>query len=274
MIRRILLATDGSSPAMAAEALAEYLAYALGAELVALYVKDTRLIRFPELLDLGALSVPLTVRHEEIEEALEARARGVLARLEASAKAAGVAFTPALRTGVPYRVIAEESRAADLVVMGRAGEAHGHEVTGVGSTVERVARVAPVPVLVTGLDYAKPERLLLGYDGSPSATRALHAVADLAEGLELPVGVVSVSEELEQAEALVQEAAGYLAARGVRVHTRAVGGDSGEQLIEMQQRVDLLAIGAFGRGRVRELLLGSTTELVLRRAIGPVLLVR
>ena len=46
---RILLATDGSPQARGAEVLAEWLCYKLSAKLVALYVRDSRLIRVLEL---------------------------------------------------------------------------------------------------------------------------------------------------------------------------------------------------------------------------------
>jgi hypothetical protein len=68
MIKRLLLATDGSTPALGAERLAGYLAYELEAVLEALYVRDIRLIRMPELMDWGAISMPMPVYHEEIEK--------------------------------------------------------------------------------------------------------------------------------------------------------------------------------------------------------------
>jgi len=67
---RILLATDGSLQARGAEVLAEWLCYKLSAKLVALYVRDSRLIRVLELMDFGALTVPVPAYREELEKAL------------------------------------------------------------------------------------------------------------------------------------------------------------------------------------------------------------
>ena len=272
MIKRILLATDGSTPALSAERMAIYLARVLKAELTALFVKDVRLIRFPELLDFGAVSLPLPSYHREIDEALSARAQAVLDRV--AKEASGLPVERVVRTGVPYEVIVREARTHDLVVMGRAGEQEGHHATGLGSTVERVARTSPVPVLVAALDFNEPRRVLVGYDGSDSAARALHFVVPLVSGLGLPAVVVSVDEDLKRAAALAAEGVDYLKAHGVSADAKPLAGDPAEELVALQEPADLLAMGAFGRGRVVELLLGSTTEFVLRRAVWPVTLVR
>ncbi|WP_457629089.1 universal stress protein [Oceanithermus sp.] len=274
MIRRVLLATDGSDPALAAERLAGWLAYKTEAVLEALYVRDIRLIRMPELMDWGAISVPVPVYHKEIEEVLTARAEAVLERVRRETENAGVKVEPTIRTSVPYEVIVEEARTADLVVLGRAGEASGHEATGLGSTTERVVRTSPTPVIVAALEPQEPRRLLLAYDGSDPATRALHITADLAGSLSLPVAVLSVHDDAPRAESLAAEAAVYLEDHGLAAEILTAGGDPDERILEAEHPDDLLAMGAFGKGLIRNLLLGSTAELVLRRAVGPVLVVR
>ncbi len=272
MIKRILLATDGSRGAESAEAMALYLARSLEAELVVLFVKDARLIRYPELLDFGAISVPMPAYHEAVDEALELKGQATLERV--AKKAGGVALDRVIRTGVPYEVIVREARTFDLVVMGRAGEQEGHEATGLGSTVERVARTSPVPVLVAALGFQAPRRLIVGYDGSDLAARALHFTSELAPPLGVEVVVASVADDLERAGVLAAEGVEYLKAHGLAAGTQALAGDPAEALTTFQEPSDLLVMGAFGRGRVFELLLGSTTEYVLRRAVGPVALVR
>jgi len=274
MIKRVLLATDGSSPAVAAERLAAWLAYKTEAVLEVLYVRDIRLIRMPELMDWGAISVPVPVYHEEIEKVLSARAEAVLERVRREAESGGVRVEPVVETGVPYQVIAEEARTADLVVVGRAGEASGHEATGLGSTTERVIRTSPTPVIVAALEPRQPQRLLLAYDGSDPATRALHIAAELAAALGLSAVVLTVNDDTLKAESLAAEAVSYLEDHGIRAEAQTAAGEADDRILEAQTPNDLLAMGAFGKGLIRNLLLGSTAELVLRRAVGPVLVVR
>ena len=274
MVERILLATDGSEYARAPEALAEYLAYRLEANLCALFVKDSRAMRQLEVLDFGALTVPIATYREELERALTRAGEAALARLAQSAQVAGVRFEPKLLSGIPYEVIAKEARAFDLLVLGRAGEGSGHEPTGIGSNAGRLVRTAEVPVMVSPLAYTLPERVLVGYDGSKLSLRALHVAADLAVGLELPAVVASMDDDLEAADRLASEGAEYLVNRGISVQTNASKGDPAARLSELQEASDILTLGSFGRGTVREFLLGSTTEYLLRHALGPVLLVR
>ncbi|MGQ9692489.1 MAG: universal stress protein [Thermaceae bacterium] len=266
----LLLATDGSLAAQSAEVLAEWLAYKLQARLRVLFVRDERLIRFPQLLDLGALSIPLPVRHEEIEEALTLRGEAILSRIKRSAEEAGIPVETFLETGLPHEVIVRYARSADLLVMGRAGEAHIGEFLGLGSTADRVLRTSPTPALLAPLDYLEPTAALLGYNATESAVRALRVLRPLAKALGLPVRVVSVHEDPKVAGEWALEAQAYLEEEGVRAEALALRGDPGEHLLRLAEPEDLLALGA----PVRRFVLGSTAEYVIRHALGPVLTVR
>lgn len=267
---RILLATDGSPQARGAEVLAEWLCYKLSAKLVALYVRDSRLIRVLELMDFGALTVPVPAYREELERALGAYGEALLERIRKSAEEAGLQVEVVMDTGLPHEVILRHARTADLLVMGRSGEAHGGSFVGLGSTVDRVLRTSPTPVLVAPTDFVEIERAILGYNASESAVRALHTLASLAKPLGLLVRVVSVHDDPVQAGAWALEAQTYLQDQGIRVESLAFSGDPAEHLLSLQTPSDLLALGA----PVRRLVLGSTAEHVVRHAVGPVLTVR
>lgn len=266
----LLLATDGSPPARSAEVLGEWLAYKLQARLRVLFVRDERVIRLPQLLDLGALSIPLPVRHQELEEALTVRGEAILERIRKSAEQAGLGVETFLETGLPHEVIVRHARTADLVAMGRAGEAHLGEFLGLGSTADRVLRTSPTPVLLAPLAYVEPRGAVLGYNASESAVRALHTLRPLAKVLGLPVRVVSVHEEAEVAGAWSLEAEAYLKEEGVQTEALVFSGDPAEHLLRLAGPEDLLALGA----PVRRFVLGSTAEYVIRHALGPVLTVR
>ncbi len=267
---RILLATDGSPQAQAAEVLAEWLAYKLEAKLVALFVKDIRLLQGLEFLDLGALTIPWPTRKAELDQALTAKGEAILNRIRQSAEAAGIPAEGILDTGNPYEVILRHARTADLLVLGRSGETHGGSFTGLGSTVDRLLRTCPTPILIAPLDYVEPKGAVLGYDASESATRAMRVLASLARPLRLRVRVVSVNEDPVQAGAWALEAQTYLQDQGLLAEALAFSGDPGEHLLGLAGPEDILAVGT----PVRRLILGSTAEYVARHAVGPVLTVR
>lgn len=267
---RILLATDGSPQAKGAEVLAEWLAYKLSAKLFLLYVRDVRLLRGLEPLDLGALTIPVPVYRQELEKVLTLKGESILERLRKSAQEAGIEAEAALETGLPHEVILRYARGADLLVLGRSGEAHGGRFLGLGSTVDRVLRTSPIPVVVAPMDHVALEGALLGYNASESAVRAMHVLAALAKPLGLRVRVVSVHEDPVQAGSWALEAEAYLRDQGLEVEALALSGDPAEHLLALQNPTDLLALGA----PVRRFLLGSTAEHVVRHAVGPVLTAR
>jgi nucleotide-binding universal stress UspA family protein len=100
---RILLATDGSPQARGAEVLAEWLSYKLSAKLLALFVRDVRLIRVPELLDLGALTIPLPVYREELEKALTFKGRPSWSASGRAAKRRASRWRPFWKRACPTR---------------------------------------------------------------------------------------------------------------------------------------------------------------------------
>ena len=212
----------------------------------------------------------LLVLRTELERALALRGEAVLERVRQSALAAGVAVEAVLEEGVPHEAILRRARAADLLVLGRSGEAHGDGFGGLGSTADRVLRASPVPVLLAPGEPVELEGALLGYDASESAVRALHALAPLARALGLGVRVVSVHEDPARAEAWALEAEAYLRDHGVEASVLVLGGDAAEHLLRLQGPGDLLALGA----PVRRLVFGSTAERVIRNAQGPVLTAR
>ncbi len=273
MVKRILLATDGSEAAGSAETLAEWMAYQLGAVLEVLYVCDQRWVRFTELVDVGAFSVPLPRYRSEVQDALSAKGRAVLERLQTSATAASVVFEGRLESGIPAPVIVHESRKADLVVMGRHGEVHHGQTDGLGATAEKVVRSAVVPVIIAPLDYVKPDHLLVGYNGSEPSVRALHFAGPIAGALGLEVRVLACHENSTRAAELAAEGIEYFGAYGLEAQPLLLSGDPALQITQAQEPTYLVALGAFGGGPVRRLLLGSTTDYVLRFAVGPVLVV-
>ena len=128
--------------------------------------------------------------------------------------------------------------------------------------------------------------IVVGYDGSASATRAL----DRAAGIAGPGGqviVVSVCRSAGDAEggapapraddpgALLEAARLYLAGR-VAVDLREATGDVAEALasIAHEAGAGLIVVGAQGADFVARTLLGSVAQRLIQRAPGDVLIVR
>lgn len=275
MIQSILLAVDASENSKVAATYANYLAYKLDAVIDAVYVMDARLINTPYWTDYGAVSLPVARFSEEMRQILESQGEVVLKSVRENAEQAGVRCRTEIRSGIPALEILEAAKDCDLIVIGRHGETSKLEkARRLGGVSERVLRSSRHPVLVASLDFQEIERVLLCFDGSDRAREAMTYAVELAKRLKLPVQAISVYDDEEVANEQLEVVRNYAEAHQLDVTLVAKEGDPGEAILETAQTGDLIAMGAFGEGRIREWLLGSTTESVLRSAVQPLLMHR
>ena len=133
--------------------------------------------------------------------------------------------------------------------------------------------------------------ILLCYDGSAEAGRALERVAELAAAVPSRVTVVSVAEPLyrnppwtgyadpreEQAHRrLLDDALEELRRRGVHAESAEPTGDTGSSIVDAarERRADLVVVGSRHRGLVERLLFGSVSAELVVDAPCDVLVVR
>jgi len=88
--------------------------------------------------------------------------------------------------------------------------------------------------------------------------------------------VVHVSKGEAQADSLLKDASQRIAKAGLQVSTAKLHGNPQEQLLNYQQEHDIqmVVMGSFGHGRLREMLWGSFTSKMLHTAKIPLLLLR
>lgn len=133
--------------------------------------------------------------------------------------------------------------------------------------------------------------IVLGYDESPEARRAVRRVAELAEALDAEVVVTSVAPLLhsvgrgigpydpadppERHEELARHAARLLAEQGVRTETVTALGDAGDTIVKVadEHAADLIVLGMASHSHLARLL-GSVSDDVSHHAHCDVLLVR
>jgi len=275
MIKQILVPTDGSEHASLGVQYGVGLAKQHGASLVGLHVVDIRMLEGPFLRDISASlgTAPYVNYQNNMALILEEKGKAALEDFRQRAEKAGVQFQPVQVTGAVTHAIVEQSELADLIVMGRSGE-HGEFLGGlVGSTTESVVRHAKCPVLVTGRKEARIQRFVVAYDGSAHSRHALQFATSIGEAWLVPFEVLTVSKN---AEAVLAEAKQYLQAHDLQVEYSMREGDPRDVIVDFtrERQADLLVMGAFGHSKVRELLLGSTTQHVINHAPCPVLLAR
>ncbi len=123
---------------------------------------------------------------------------------------------------------------------------------------------------------ARPQRVLVGYDGSTSAQRALEAAAGLV-GYGSTLAVVSVGAAgADDAEAVLEDARKRLRERQLPVTYVSRRGDAADELLDAAQVLgaNILVVGARTQNGSPRRGLGAVSGDVVRRAPCDVLVVR
>jgi nucleotide-binding universal stress UspA family protein len=279
MIKSILVALDGSQHADSALEYALWLARRLRARVIGLHVLDIVSIEGSFLHDVsGSLGFePYLDFSSKMREALQERGRVLLDAFTARCETEGLAYDTVLPMGIVANEICDHARTADLVVVGHRGVNEQFSTGLLGSTTESVTRKSPKPVLVTPLQFREITRPLLAYDGSQRASAALHAAAELTSALQVPLTLVHVArDDAGEGSPVLGEAQRYLQSYEVTVTAKQLTGPPHQRIVDVLRdgRFDLLFIGAYGHSRIIEMVLGSTTEYVLRNSGAPVFLAR
>lgn len=277
MIKKILVPQDGSEYGKSALDWSLWLARKFGAELIGLHVVDIVALEGPFLHDIsGSLGFePFLNFSTKMREVLEDRGKSILKSFDEACTKAGVNKGTELSVGIVPGEICEKAKMADLVVMGRRGVNARFEYELQGSTTESVLRKSPKPVLVVPESFTEPKNPLLAYDGSPNASRAMHSAAEWAKTLGLPLTVLTVSVSGEE-KSLLKDVEDYLKPYGIKASFVNLAGDPPTTIEKYyrENRHDLLFMGTSHHSRIFEMVLGSTTEFVMRSVTGPFFLER
>jgi nucleotide-binding universal stress UspA family protein len=140
VLKKILIATDGSETAEKAADFGVQIAGLSGAKVYAVYVIDTT----------PYYSIPLDqIWSKEVYEQLEQMGNEITSNVEKTAKAAGLEAESIVLKGDPAQRIVNfaEEQNVDMIVVGSHGIG-GFERLVIGSVSEKVVRHAKIPVLV------------------------------------------------------------------------------------------------------------------------------
>ncbi|MGW5578644.1 universal stress protein [Micromonospora chokoriensis] len=284
MNRPVVVGVDGSPSSLVA---AEHAAHAAQLRSRPLHLVHGFLHPLGYGVSLNPYDLGVPAPSEDAQKMLERTAT------ELSDRWPGLAVEVRQVAGGPGITMIEESRRADLVVVGSRGLG-GFAGLLLGSVGSQVAAHAHCPVLVVRPDEQPipvDAPVLVGVDGSESSGLAAGYAADEAARRDVPVVLVhvgppnegrTVPEEIEESEAPYQADAVRLLADAsaavradhpdlmVREHpVRAAGAAQG--LIEASGTASLLVVGTRGRAGFTGMLLGSVSQAAIQHAHCPVL---
>lgn len=275
--KNLLVQIDGGKAARQRIDAAIGLARGFGAHLTGLVV-----VGEPQIPGFVMAQMPTGVWDEQLRQ-LRAQAQtvadGFIAAAERGGLTADCRIDTALEPEVP-QVVALHARHADLAILGQA-DPDDPQPGGAG-LIGDVALSAGRPVLAIpyiGAGATLGERVLVAWDASRAAARALNDALPLLKRAKT-VSVVSINASRRPdryGNVAGADISLHLARHGVKVQAEALEIPDisvGDALLSRltDEAADLLVMGAYGRARLSETILGGVTRTILDAMTVPVLM--
>ncbi len=283
MIRSILLPVADGPLAAGARDYAFWLARQGRSLIHAIAVIDIKAFEVPVMGTpdgfMPSVVTPPIAESQSLLEEMVLLSKGRLEELARECAARDVPCTTEVQTGIPGEIIGRAAVAHDIVVMARSGytRAPGPE-NRLDPLVSQVVRASVRPVLVGARflpEGQEPRNILVAYDGSGHAARALVVAAALAARSGTGCKVVTVAASQEAGLETLTLAEAYLYHHSITPQKQVVLGTKPSEVIcelVASAPADILVMGAYGHSPMREMLFGSTTERVLSHCCAAVVL--
>ena len=276
-IGQILVALDGSSVARSAAGLAVQIASSRGLPIRGLNVVSDRLVmsQYSNYQEELKRNPQLTSRPELVEQ-FTRQGNNALLWLGDRCREQNVPLTTDILFGGVPEMLLQEARQSSLIAMGRRGYSHNNDPRHIGRNFRVVAQQAKAPVLAGGDEQKTVRRVLLAYNGTPGARKALQWLVRQQKTPFDQIVVVTVQpirhvsrrrlsklqRELDASGLMGYE---FISRRGLPAYRIAIAA--------AESQADLIVMGSYHHPILLEWLLGGTVKGVLSRTRLPVMLV-
>jgi nucleotide-binding universal stress UspA family protein len=275
-LKRILVGLEASEGTLRATELALALAGADGAALVGLAIIEAPSITSGAAMGIGGS----TYKHERDETLLldaKQQAREFEQRFLAAARAAGVLARTVEITGKAADTILAELEHHDVGVLGRyANFRFETEARDLGTWDTILHKAGRPLIVVPETPLPQGRDVILAYDGSVAAKRAMRFFVDCGLHRDRTVHVVTVNDSGAIAWELATAAAEELGKLGVAAQVRNVVSvlPVAEALLEVSRdvRAGLIVMGSFAHSRLRSFFRGSVTQQLVEKTTIPLFL--
>lgn len=282
MLRGILVGLDTTEHGEVLAGLAIRWARRFGAALAGLAIVDEPGIRAIEPLGPvggrpGVNPVYYLGYENRMDEARR-RADRLAAEFAARCASAGVAHEEIVEEGAPDELIARRVRSHDLVLLPQRShfEFTAREDQPDDGLVRRVLKDTSRPVVVIPETPVSEGQVVVAYDGSLQADRALSAFEATGLGATGRVHIVSVADGPDEATRRAEHARHFLHLHGIAAMAHAIASDTPPAAVVLAEArrlgAGLLVMGAYGKPVLREFFLGSSTRTLLAECPIPMFL--
>ena len=169
--------------------------------------------------------------------------------------------------GDPVRTLYLASEDRDLLIAGHDTAFRGNIREQVSGVLAKLLLLTPRPVIICPDAWVRTGSIMIAYDGSVAAMRALQLFTLLGIGVGKAIRIVSIDENHELAARQCAGAASFLRVHGLNVDASPIVTrvhPSEVLTIEANERqAEMLVLGAYGQRGFREFFFGSTTSKLL-----------
>lgn len=274
MLRSLLVLLNDTERAYGALDLALVWAKSHNARLAGIGVLDADRICGTEAVPIGGMAYK-----EQRDAALleEARVRfgRAIDRFHTRCAQASVTDTSSIEEGRTPDVLGLEAQRHDLILVD-----HPQSEPDLGvltfDQLRTVVKHCPRPLVVVPDHPSSAHDVVIAYDGSLQAARAVQAFAQSGLAAGRDVRVISVSNGDAAATQPVDRAVEYLKWHGISAKAIPITSDEDPATVVLNQLevypAGLLVMGTFGQNVLREVLFGSVTRRLLERCPVPIFL--
>lgn len=281
MEKKILVCLDGSKLSRAVCDYGIYLSKELDLPLMLLHVVMHS--HLPSKMDLSG-NLALGTRDDLLEEFVDGemsesrgriiKGRAVLKEFEAYALSQGVHKCQTLqRHGKLEDTLEELSPSTKIAIVGLRGEEQKSQI---GNHVEELIRNLAIPILLINNDFKPIESVLIAYDGSDFANKAIYELTKNPLFSEVKRFVANVNSDAASSKRILSEAQKMFQKENLEVATKTLSGDAVDAILDFarQSNIDIIAMGAYSHNRLKTRFFGSFTTKMFLESKKPLLLFR
>jgi nucleotide-binding universal stress UspA family protein len=267
MLRRILVVLGETPSSLAARQYALRLAQGVQVEIAGLAGVDSVYIERRMPGRVGA-----TAYQARLRESLTKQADDTCKRLheafESECRTHKLSFEWLSFEGDPVDSLCSAAETRDLVIAGHDTAFRGNVLVQLSEMLSKLLFITPRPMIICPDRLSDADRILVAYDGSVSAMRALQMFALLGASRDRLVQILSVDANHEVAARRTAGAANYLRIHGYQVEespiasrlhpAKALKSEIGSR------KTGTLIMGAYGHRGFQQFLFGSTTGTLIQ----------
>jgi nucleotide-binding universal stress UspA family protein len=189
---------------------------------------------------------------------------------------AGVDCELVFAVGEVSRMVCNRSRWTDLIVATLSYPPPPNPLFKITSGARDMIQRCPRPILATPRSNSPLDRALLAYDGSPKSEEALFIATYLAGQWQIPLFVITVLNNGNTSEQILGHARDYIESHQVTATYFLEKGSPANVILKIGENVNsnFYIMGGYGANPVKEIVLGSVVDEVLRLGQKPVLISR